>query len=106
MPQSVHESIIGLPDYKIISYQGTKTVEILAEYTGLIGCIHCGSVNLRKKERFDRVFKHKFWGYCMLVRHIQESGGRIYGNKRFFGRRELRNVFLGAAENVMRLDGE
>ena len=54
--------------------------------------------------RFEN--KHKFWGYCMLVRHIQESGGRIYGNKRFFGRRELRNVFLGAAENVMRLDGE
>src|SRR4051812_16328779 len=42
----------------------------------------------------------------MLVRHIQISGGKIYGNKRFFGRRELRNVFLGAAENVMRLDGE
>jgi len=50
--------------------------------------------------------KHKFWGYCMLVRHIQESGGKIYGNKRFFGRRELRNVFIGAAENVIRLDGE
>ena len=53
--------------------------------------------------RFDN--KHKFWGYCMLVRHIQESGGRIYGNKRFFGRRELRNVFIGAAENAIRLDG-
>lgn len=50
--------------------------------------------------------KHKFWGYCMLVRHIQISNGRIYGNKRFFGRRELRNVFIGAAENAMRLDGE
>ena len=54
--------------------------------------------------RFEN--KHKFWGYCMLVRHIQISGGKIYGNKRFFGRRELRNVFIGAAENVMRLDGE
>jgi transposase len=50
--------------------------------------------------------KHKFWGYCMLVRHIQESGGKIYGNKRFFGRRELRNVFIGAAENVIRVEGE
>lgn len=50
--------------------------------------------------------KHKFWGYCMLVRHIQESGGKIYGNKRFFGRRELRNVFIGAAENVIRTEGE
>lgn len=54
--------------------------------------------------RFEN--KHKFWGYCVLVRHIQISGGKIYGNKRFFGRRELRNVFIGAAENVMRLDGE
>lgn len=51
------------------------------------------------------VNKHKFWGYCMLVRHIQVSGGRIYGNKRFFGRRELRNVFIGAAENAMRIEG-
>jgi transposase len=54
--------------------------------------------------RFEN--KHKFWGYCMLVRHIQVSGGKIYGNKRFFGRRELRNVFIGAAENVIRIDGE
>jgi transposase len=48
--------------------------------------------------------KHRFWGYCMLVRHIQKSGGRIYGNKRFFGRRELRNVFIGASENAMRTE--
>ena len=40
----------------------------------------------------------------MLVRHIQESGGRIYGNKRFFGRRELRNVFIGAAESAIRTE--
>lgn len=47
--------------------------------------------------------KHQFWGYCMLVRHIQKSGGRIYGNKRVFGRRELReDIFIGAAENAMR----
>lgn len=55
-------------------------------------------------KRFEN--KHKFWGYCMLVRHIQISAGKIYGNKRFFGRRELRNVFVGAAENALRVDGE
>ena len=54
--------------------------------------------------RFEN--KHKFWGYCMLVRHIQESGGRIYGNKRFFGRRELRNVFIGAAESGIRTESQ
>jgi len=53
-------------------------------------------------ERFKD--KHRFWGYCMLVRHIQQSGGRIYGNKRFFGRKELRNVFIGAAESAMRTE--
>jgi transposase len=52
--------------------------------------------------RFEN--KHRFWGYCMLVRHIQKSGGKIYGNKRIFGRRELRNVFIGAAESAMRTE--
>jgi transposase len=51
-------------------------------------------------DRFEN--KHKFWGYCMLVRHIQESGGRIYGNKRIHGRRELRDVFIGGAESTLR----
>jgi transposase len=48
--------------------------------------------------------KHQFWGYCMLVRHIQESGGKIYGNKRVHGRRELRDIFIGASESAMRSD--
>lgn len=48
--------------------------------------------------------KHQFWGYSMLVRHIQMSGGRIYGNKRVHGRKELRDAFLGAAESAMRSD--
>jgi transposase len=48
--------------------------------------------------------KHVFWGYSMLVRHIQMSGGRIYGNRRIHGRAELRDVFLGAAESALRTD--
>ena len=48
--------------------------------------------------------KHKFWGYCMLVRHIQKSGGKIYGNKRAHGRAELRDLFIGAAESALRTD--
>ena len=53
-------------------------------------------------ERFKT--KHHFWGYCMLVRHIRVSAGKIYGNKRTHGRRELRNVFIGAAESAMRTE--
>lgn len=48
--------------------------------------------------------KHQFWGYCMLVRHIRMSGGRIYGNKRVHGRAELRDVFIGAAQTALRTD--
>lgn len=48
--------------------------------------------------------KHQFWGYCMLVRHIQVSDGKIYGNKRVHGRVELRDIFLGAAESALRTD--
>ena len=46
--------------------------------------------------------KHQFWGYCMLVRHIQMSGGKIYGNRRVHGRKELRDVFVGCAESAIR----
>lgn len=46
--------------------------------------------------------KHQFWGYSMLVRHIQMSGGKIYGNRRVHGRKELRDVFIGAAESALR----
>ena len=48
--------------------------------------------------------KHQFWGYSMLVRHIQMSGGRIYGNRRVHGRRELRDAFLGATESALRTE--
>ncbi len=40
----------------------------------------------------------------MLVRHIQINGGKIYGNKRVHGRKELRDIFLGAAESAMRTE--
>ncbi len=32
------------------------------------------------------------------------SGGKIYGNKRIHGRKELRDVFLGAAESALRTE--
>ena len=54
----LHEPIIGLPDFKIISTRGNKTIEIAVEYTGEDACIRCGSISLRKKESYDRRLKH------------------------------------------------
>ena len=87
MPPSGHEPIIGLPDYKIISYQGTQTVEITAEYTGDIGCINCGSVNLRKKEKFNRTFKHHSIGLSKSVLLIQTYKFYCRDCKKYFNQR-------------------
>lgn len=87
MPPSLHEPIIGLPDYKIISYSGTKTIEITAEYIGVIGCIHCGSVNLRKKERFLRAFKHHSIGLAKSVLIIQTHKFYCRDCRKYFNQR-------------------
>ncbi len=32
--------------------------------------------------------KYKFWAYCMLVRYIQISDGKVYGSKKIHARYE------------------
>lgn len=49
--------------------------------------------------RFDS--KYKFWAYCMLVRYLQISDGKVYGSKRIHARYELKSLFMGAAENAI-----
>ncbi len=90
MPQSIHEPIIGLPDFKIISYQGTKSIEIVAEYIGPVACLHCKSGSLRKKDGFNRVLKHHSIGVAksfLLIRtykfHCRDCGR--YFNQRIPG---------------------
>lgn len=46
--------------------------------------------------------KYKFWAYCMLVRYLQISDGKIYGSKRIHARYELKALFMGAAESAIR----
>lgn len=50
-------------------------------------------------ERFKT--KHKFWAYSMLVKYIDKSDGIVYAKRAIYGRRELKNVFYGAAESVI-----
>jgi transposase len=45
--------------------------------------------------------KYKFWAYCMLVRYLQISDGKIYGSKKIRARFELKSLFMGAAENAI-----
>lgn len=45
--------------------------------------------------------KHKLWSYCSLVRHLDESDGRIYGSRKAHGRLELKAAFMGAASAAL-----
>lgn len=87
MPPSVHEPIIGLPDFKIISYRGCKTVEIEAEYIGKRRCPHCQCERLRKKDSFIRVFKHHAIGLNKSILILRTFKFQCYECKRYFNQR-------------------
>ena len=46
--------------------------------------------------------KHKFWSYCMLVKHKCISDDVVYRIKIRYGRMELKSVFIGAADSNLR----
>lgn len=46
--------------------------------------------------------KHQYWAYTGLVRYSQESDGQFYGSKKIRGRSELKSVYIGMAEGVLR----
>lgn len=45
--------------------------------------------------------KYKFWAYCMLVRYLKISDGKVYGSQKIRARFELKSLFMGAAENAI-----
>jgi transposase len=87
MPPSIHEPIIGLPDYKIISYRGSKTIEITVEYVGLRECPHCKGRKLRKKDCFLRVLKHHSIGVNKSVLIMKTHKFQCYDCGRYFNQR-------------------
>ena len=103
----VHEPIIGLPDFKIISYRGTKTIVIEVEYFGKRKCPHCDSSRLRKKDCFLRTFKHHSVGINKSVlimktfKFLCRDCGR-YFNQRFKGINPYQRVTEPFKEQVLR----
>jgi len=51
-------------------------------------------------ERFPN--KYKYFGYCGLVRHKKESGGKRYGSERIWGNRTLKCVYKMAGHQALR----
>ena len=45
--------------------------------------------------------KHRYWSYCMLVKHKQISNNQVYGQKFAHGRSELKGIYMGCALSQM-----
>ena len=87
VPPSIHEPIIGLPDFKIISYHGSNRIEINVEYIGQNHCPYCRSLQLRKKDSFIRTFKHHSVGINKTVLIMKTFKFQCYECGRYFNQR-------------------
>lgn len=78
-----------------------KSIKALTTMPGISvirACIIAAAVC--SPERFEN--KHKYWSYCMLVSHRLQSGGKTYGHARVRARADLKEVYMGAAETVLK----
>lgn len=100
-----HESVIGLPDFQIVSTKGLNPVEIGAVYIGKRSCIHCGSEDLRKKDAKIRKLRHHCFGvnlsylFVKVHKFLCKSCGR-YFNERLPGLRPYQRATENFKEEV------
>lgn len=82
-----------------------REIKLLKTIPG-IADIHAAKIasQVISAERFPD--KHKFWSYCGLVRHKQESAGKVHGSKRAWGNRILKCVYKMAARSVLTGENE
>lgn len=78
-----------------------KSIRVLTTIPGISTVRACTiAAAVCSPERFEN--KYKFWSYSMLVRHKIQSGGKFYGSKKIRARADLKDVFMGAAETVLK----
>jgi transposase len=93
-------------EFKVIFTKNMKTYRALKNLATIPG-IDAVRANIIMAivcmpHRFES--KYKFWAYCMLVRYLQISDGKIYGSKKIRARFELKSLFMGAAENALQAE--
>jgi len=69
-----------------------------------IGVIRAAQISAQviDPKRFSS--KYRYYSYCGLVRHKQESGGHKYGSTKIWGNRVLKCVYKMAAQNAIKGD--
>jgi transposase len=80
-------SLLGLPQFHIVRWEGVETVRIWARYQGAVTCPHCGSGELRLKDTKERVLRHASFGLrpCFLI--LETHKYRCLGCDRYFNQR-------------------
>ena len=95
-------------EYKILFEENMKTnpkIAALATLPG-ISAIRANIIAAIVVDPKRFANKNKFWSYCMLVKHDQQSDGRSYGKVTIFGRTSLKNVFMGATLQIFKEECE
>jgi len=80
-------SIVGLPQFEILSIEGTETVEIRARYLGTVSCPDCQGEELRMKDSFVRILRHASLGIRPCYLHLQSHKYHCLGCGRYFNQR-------------------
>lgn len=70
MPQQ-QQGILNLPEYEVLSIEGSNPVTIKARHIGCVRCPECGSTSLRKKDRFVRRVHHESIGTRNCWLHLE-----------------------------------
>ena len=92
--------------YLVLFKANMKKYSVLRRLDSIPGidCVraHIIAATICSADRFRN--KHKLCAYAMLVKYAQDSDGKSYGLKTVHGRRDLKGVYMGIAETVLRGD--
>ncbi|MGZ3806089.1 MAG: IS110 family transposase [Pseudobdellovibrionaceae bacterium] len=99
------ETRLEYKQYFELNKKQQKEVGLLATIPG-ISAIRANIIAAAVCDARRFANKNKFWSYCMLVKHDQQSDGKSYGKVHIFGKMSLKNVFMGAAMTVVQNGSE
>lgn len=77
------------------------TIKLLTSIPG-IGPIRANQIVAKVVTPYRFQTKYKFFAYCMLVNHSQNSDGKMYGMKRPNGQAELKGIFKSSRLSVLK----
>jgi transposase len=82
------EAVVGLPGYEVTGIEESDgMVRVSARFLGEPSCPHCGSVDLRIKDRRVRKLRHESWGTRRCELQLEARKWRCRGCQKSFWQR-------------------